>query len=78
VPLIIDQLEAIRNDRSHVSDTGMGVVVLLEMISTLVGKSALPLIEPFTHDEREWLCHYARLAKEWIEQGQVYGFNTGF
>jgi len=56
----------------------MGVVVLLEMISTLVGKSALPLIEPFTHDEREWLCHYARLAKEWIEQGQVYGFNTGF
>ncbi len=76
VPLIIQRLETIKDDRSQISSTGMGVVVLLEVLATLAGESALPWIEPFTQDERVWLCHYARMAKEWVEQGKVYGFNS--
>lgn len=74
VPLIMQRLEAIKNDRGQVSDTGMGLVTLLQVLVTLAGESALPYIEPFAQDERLWLCHYARQAKEWIHEGRVFGF----
>ncbi len=74
VPLIIQQLEAIKHDRSQVSDTGMGLVTLLEALVTLVGKSAVPLLEPFTQDEREWLCAYAQSAIQQAQEDKVFGF----
>ncbi|MFQ3609861.1 MAG: hypothetical protein SNJ72_00050 [Fimbriimonadales bacterium] len=75
VPLIIQQLEALKHDRSQVSDTGMGLVTLLEALVTLVGKSAVPLLEPFTQDEREWLCAYAQMAIQKAQEGKVFGFH---
>lgn len=53
---------------------GMGLATLLEALVTLVGKSAVPLLEPFTQDEREWLCAYAQMAIQQAQEGRVFGF----
>jgi HEAT repeat protein len=56
----------------------MGLVALLEVLVTLGGEQALPLIEPFTQDENKWVRHYACRAKEYIQQGKVFLFAPYF
>ena len=63
---------------SQIKDTGMGLVALLEVLVTLGGEQALPLIEPFTRDENHWVRHYACRAKEYIQQGKVFRFAPYF
>jgi hypothetical protein len=63
---------------SQIKDTGMGLVALLEVLVTLGGEQALPLIEPFTQDENKWVRHYACRAKEYIQQGKVFLFAPYF
>jgi len=53
---------------------GTGVSVLFDVLATLIGKDALPHLEPFLSDGN-WAGR-ARRTKEWIEQGRVFGFNT--
>jgi hypothetical protein len=51
---------------------GMGMVALMEVLATLAGKDALPLIEPFTQDKDEWVRYFACQVKEDIEKGRVF------
>jgi len=64
--------------RDQIKGTGMGLVALLEVLVTLGGEQALPLIEPFTRDENQWVRHYACRAKEYIQQGKVFRFAPYF
>ncbi|WP_448377453.1 hypothetical protein [Fervidobacterium sp.] len=74
VPVIIQKLTWAREHPKEIADTGMGVAVLLDVLATLIGKDALPLVELFLSDSN-WAGR-ARRTKEWIEQGRVFGFNT--
>jgi len=74
VPLIIQKLNWAREHPKEIADTGMGVAVLLDVLATLIGKDALPHVEPFLSDGN-WAGR-ARRTKEWIERGHVFGFNT--
>lgn len=78
VPLIIQKLVWAKEHPNEIADTRMGVAVLLEVLATLIGKEALPYVEPFATGEGGWVCSYANLTKEWIEQGHVFGFNNAF
>jgi len=55
----------------------MGLVALMEVLVTIGGPQALPLIEPFVNDEDKWVRYYACRAKEYIQQGKVFDFGVG-
>lgn len=74
VPVIIQKLNWARENPKESADMRMGVSVLLDVLATLLGKDALPLVELFLSDSN-WAGR-ARRTKEWIEQGRVFGFNT--
>ena len=78
VPLVWSKLEWAARHRDQIKGTGMGLVALLEVLVTLGGEQALPLIEPFTRDENHWVRHYACRAKEYIQQGKVFRFAPYF
>ncbi|GBC93128.1 hypothetical protein HRbin15_01615 [bacterium HR15] len=77
VSLVWEKLEWAARHRDQVQGTGMGLVGLLKVLVTVGGEQALPVIEPFTHDEHEWVRHYACQAKEYIQQGKVFSFGGG-
>ncbi|GIV08976.1 MAG: hypothetical protein KatS3mg019_1067 [Fimbriimonadales bacterium] len=74
VPLIVQRLEVAKEDPTKLSEMGMGVSTLLEVLVSLLGKEALDLIEAWQGSDKEWLCRYAHRAKEWGQQGYVFGF----
>jgi len=78
VPLVWEKLVWAARHRDQIKGTGMGLVALLEVLVTLGGEQALPLIEPFTRDENEWVRYYACRAKEYIQQGKVFRFAPYF
>jgi hypothetical protein len=78
VPLVWSKLEWAARHRDQIKGNGMGLVALLEVLVTLGGEQALPLIEPFTRDENEWVRYYACRAKEYIQQGKVFRFAPYF
>ncbi|GIV08973.1 MAG: hypothetical protein KatS3mg019_1064 [Fimbriimonadales bacterium] len=78
VPLVWEKIAWALQHRDKVQGTGMGLVALLEVLVTLGGEQALPLIEPYTRDENEWVRHYACRAKEYIQQGKVFLFAPYF
>ncbi|GIV08977.1 MAG: hypothetical protein KatS3mg019_1068 [Fimbriimonadales bacterium] len=77
VPLVWSKLEWAARYRDQIKGNGMGLVALLEVLVTLGGEQALPLIEPFTRDENEWVRYYACRAKEYIQQGKAFRFGFG-
>ncbi|MCX7687493.1 MAG: hypothetical protein N2045_05920 [Fimbriimonadales bacterium] len=78
IPLVEQKITWALRHRDEITGTGMGLVALMEVLVTLAGKQALPLIEPFTQDKDEWVRHYACQAKEYIEQGKVFFFAPYF
>jgi len=78
VPLVWSKLEWAARHRDQIKGNGMGLVALLEVLVTLGGEQALPLIEPYTRDENEWVRYYACRAKEYIQQGKVFLFAPYF
>jgi hypothetical protein len=78
VPIVWEKLLWALRHRDQIKGNGMGLVALLEVLVTLGGEQALPLIEPFTQDENKWVRHYACRAKEYIQQGKVFLFAPYF
>lgn len=73
-PLIIQKLEAIRNQHGVAPNTRYEVGTLMEVLGSLIGQDALPYLEPFSKDEREWLRQSARRVMEWVQEGRVFSF----
>jgi hypothetical protein len=78
VPIIQEKLSWALRNRDQIEGSGIGLVALLEVLVTLGGEQALPVIEPFTRDENHWVRHYACRAKEYIQQGKVFVFAPYF
>lgn len=77
VPLVWSKLEWAARHRDQIKGNGMGLVALMEVLVTIGGPQALPLIEPFVNDEDRWVRYYACRAKEYIQQGKVFDFGVG-
>ncbi|MEM2592518.1 MAG: hypothetical protein QXI60_08035 [Thermofilaceae archaeon] len=78
LPLVWSKLEWATRHRDQIKGSGMGLVALMEVLVTIGGEQALPLIEPFVNDEDKWVRYYACRAKEYIQQGKVFRFAPYF
>ncbi|GIV08970.1 MAG: hypothetical protein KatS3mg019_1061 [Fimbriimonadales bacterium] len=78
LPIVWEKLKWAGQNRDQLKGSGVGMGVLLEILVTVGGEQALPLIEPFLNDENKWVRYYACQAKEYIQQGKVFLFAPYF
>lgn len=78
LPLIWKKLEWAARNRDQLRGSGIGLVVLMQVLATVGGKQALPVIEPFLNDENYWVREYACQVKEFVQAGKVSLFAPYF